>query len=155
MCSLCNKSIKKYTTGSGSHSWELFSPTRLLGCIQGTSKDGNRGEISWAVPGSTTNANLAKARRTRKLGPRQSLQEAAESQSRMRCITFIIFLIVVYFIKGNDEKHTNLLFEMHLQLPNTANRTNCWVFSKSPPSHYILAMAVVHTIFDVRKGMRK
>lgn len=73
----------------------------------------------------------------------------------MRCIAFTIFLSFVYFINGNEYRHPNLLFKMHLQLAKAANRTNCWVCSKPPPSHYTPAMAAVHAIYDVRIGMKK
>ncbi|XP_041440068.1 syncytin-2-like [Xenopus laevis] len=73
----------------------------------------------------------------------------------IRCIVSIYTCCLMYFGYCYEESHPNLLFKMHLQLAKTANRSNCWVCSKPPPSQSIPAMAAVHALYDIRVGMRK
>ncbi|XP_018085176.1 syncytin-2-like isoform X1 [Xenopus laevis] len=72
-----------------------------------------------------------------------------------RCIVSIYTCCLMYFGYCYEESHPNLLFKMHLQLAKIANRSNCWVCSKPPPSQSIPAMAAVHALYDIRVGMRK
>lgn len=98
------------------------------------------------------------------MDPRQPLQEAPGLQTihlhnnniiMIRCLVFLFYFRLISYGDCYEEFHPNLLFKMHLQIAKTANRSNCWVCSKPPPSQSTPAMAAVYALYDIRVGMKK